>query len=206
MQRQALNDYPGPVSSERKPWSRRIEVFSPKLERRLMLLSNRCHDAWLLLEAEPRVRRFCERPEYLEDRKRRVVDFWVDKGRHKHFLVVARPDEDGREWPKRVLGLPLRVWKPEVIDTQRVAIFNWGQMIPYLSIYRRVPEERLDDEVLARLRKPHRLLRLEAAFHPIEPGRLRAALFRLLAAGKVVADGIDRNPLNSSTLFRQSAA
>ncbi len=206
MQGQALSDYPGPISSERKPWSRRIEVFSPKLERRLMLLSHRCHDAWVLLEADPRVRRFCERPEFLEDGTRRVVDLWVNSGRHKHFLVVARPDEDGREWPKRVLGLPLRVWKPDVIDTQQVAIFNWGQMIPYLSIYRRAREAGLEDEVLARLRKPHRLMRLEMAFHPIEPGRLRAALFRLLATGKVVADGIDCKPLNGSTLFRRSAA
>lgn len=37
-------------------------MFSPKIKRRLTLFSWDAHDAWLLLEADPTVQAFCERP------------------------------------------------------------------------------------------------------------------------------------------------
>jgi len=44
------------VETKRRPGQRRIEVFSPKIKRRLTLFSWDSHDAWLLLEADPTVR------------------------------------------------------------------------------------------------------------------------------------------------------
>jgi hypothetical protein len=32
----------------RRPWQRRIEVYSPKIQRRLTLFSRDAHDTWLL--------------------------------------------------------------------------------------------------------------------------------------------------------------
>jgi hypothetical protein len=54
--------YAQAVEVKRRPWQRRIEVFSPKLRRRLTLFSHDAQDAWILLEADPRVQTFCERP------------------------------------------------------------------------------------------------------------------------------------------------
>ena len=45
----------------RAGWRRRIEVFSPKLERRLSLGSRDAWRLWLVLEANPTVASFCER-------------------------------------------------------------------------------------------------------------------------------------------------
>jgi hypothetical protein len=56
----------------RRPWQRRIEVYSPKIQRRLTLFSRDAHDAWLLLEADPEVRSFCERPAYVAGEARGV--------------------------------------------------------------------------------------------------------------------------------------
>jgi len=42
--------YEKAVESKRRSGQRRIEVFSPKIERRLTLFSRDSHDAWLLLE------------------------------------------------------------------------------------------------------------------------------------------------------------
>ena len=39
-----------------------------------------------------------------------------------------------------------------------------------------------------RLEKPHRLERLEAAFHPLDVASVRAAIFDLLATGKIIAE------------------
>jgi hypothetical protein len=54
--------YDNAMELRRRPWQRRIEVYSPKIQRRLTLFSRDAHDAWLLLEADPEVRTFCERP------------------------------------------------------------------------------------------------------------------------------------------------
>jgi hypothetical protein len=45
------------------------KVYSPKIQRRLTLFSRDAHDAWLLLEADPEVRTFCERPAYVAGEK-----------------------------------------------------------------------------------------------------------------------------------------
>jgi hypothetical protein len=70
---------------ELMPWQRRIEVYSLKIQRRLTLFSRDAHDAWLLLEADPEVRTFCERPAYVAGEAGRLIDFWVDRGRHANF-------------------------------------------------------------------------------------------------------------------------
>ena len=48
--------YDKPIEMSRRPWQRRIEVYSPKLKRQLTLFSWAAHDAWLLLEAGPAVK------------------------------------------------------------------------------------------------------------------------------------------------------
>ena len=60
--------------------------------------------------------------------------------------------------------------------------------------------------MLARLAKPHRLERIEAAFHPLDISVVRAALFELLAEGRVVAPDLDFAPLGLDTVFRTSTS
>jgi hypothetical protein len=69
------SSYEKPIESSRRPWQRRIEVYSPKLKRRVTLFSWAAHDAWLLLESDPAVKGFCERPAYLEGKTGRLIDF-----------------------------------------------------------------------------------------------------------------------------------
>jgi hypothetical protein len=54
------------------------------------------------------------------------------------------------------------------------------------------------------LEKPHRLERIEAAFHPVDVSVVRAALFDLLADGRVSAPDIDFAPLGLDTIFRRA--
>lgn len=70
----------------------------------------------------------------------------------------------------------------------------------------RSADRRLQRDILARLEKPHRLERIEAAFHPLDVSSVRSALFELLAAGKVTAPEIDTVPLSLSTVLRRAAA
>ena len=89
--------YERAVETKRPAGSRRIEIFSPKIKRRLTLFSWNTHDAWLLLEADPTVRAFCERPAYVDAEAGRVLDFWVDQGSGRaKFLVVSMEDADAK--------------------------------------------------------------------------------------------------------------
>jgi len=60
------SEYAQAVNVKRRRWQRRIEVFSPKLRRRRTLFSRDAQDAWIVLEANPPVHSFCERPAYGE--------------------------------------------------------------------------------------------------------------------------------------------
>jgi hypothetical protein len=86
--------YDNAIEFRRRPWQRRIEVYSPKINRRLTLFSRDAHDAWLLLEADPKVRLFCERPAYIEGEAGRLIDFWVDRGRHAKFWIFGGVPRD----------------------------------------------------------------------------------------------------------------
>lgn len=72
--------YERAVESKRRPGQRRIEVFSPKIKRRLTLFSWDSQDAWLLLEADPPVRAFCQRPAYVDGESKRggcLISGWT---------------------------------------------------------------------------------------------------------------------------------
>ena len=85
-------------------------------------------------------------------------------------------------------------------------IKNWSQIVQYLISFRRHTHRRLQEDVFARVGKPHRLEQLEAAFQPIDVSVVRASLFKLFAEGRVVAPDIDVLPLASTTVFRRSAS
>jgi hypothetical protein len=92
------------IEIKRRPWQRRIEVFSPKLRRRLTLFSRDAQDAWILLEADPHVHSFCGQPAYM-------LDFWVDRGRHQQFWVVLSTDTERSSIAKSFNGVAVRVFQ-----------------------------------------------------------------------------------------------
>ena len=198
--------YERAVETKRPAGSRRIEIFSPKIKRRLTLFSWNTHDAWLLLEADPTVRAFCERPTHVDGQAGRVLDFWVDQGSGRaKFLVVSTEEADAKSLPPSVHGVNLQVLRrPDIIAFAR-RIENWGQIVPYRTSFMRHADLRLQNDLFARLEKPHRLERIEAAFHPVDVSVVRAALFDLLADGRVSAPDIDFAPLGLDTVFRRAA-
>jgi hypothetical protein len=196
--------YEMPIEISRRPWQRRIEVYSPKLRRRVTLFSWAAHDAWLLLEADPAVKAFCERPAYLPGGAGRPIDFWVSRGRHAKFWVLGMTETEKVAIPKSAYGVSVQVMRRADLMAVDRRIENWSQIVPYRVSFARYPDGRLQKEVFDRLERPHRLERLEAAFHPLDVASVRAALFELLATGKVIAPELDSKPLGLTTMFRRS--
>src|SRR5271167_774243 len=198
--------YDDAIEFRRRPWQRRIEVYSPKINRRLTLFSRDAHDAWLLLEADPKVRSFCERPAYVAGEAGRLIEFWVDRGRHAKFWILGGAESEADGLPSTLHGIALRVLHRADMIAAETRIKNWSQIVPYLISFKRHTNRRLEEEVLARVEKPHRLEHLEAAFQPIDVSMVRASLFNLVAEGRVVAPDIDVVPLASTMVFRRSAS
>ena len=69
--------YTQPLPLPAAGWRRRLEVFSPKLARRLSLGSYDAWRCWIALEANPEVTSFCERPARMADRNSAMIDFRV---------------------------------------------------------------------------------------------------------------------------------
>ena len=128
---------------KRRPWQRRIEVYSPKLGRRVTYFSRTAYEAWLLLESDPTIKTFCERPAYLEDQTGRLIDFWVSRGRQASFWQLATDKAEHVSWPARVHGLPLRIIPREEMVAHSTRIENWSRIVPYLASYARHMDRRL---------------------------------------------------------------
>jgi hypothetical protein len=198
--------YDNAMELRRRPWQRRIEVYSPKIQRRLTLFSRDAHDAWLLLEADPEVRTFCERPAYVAGEAGRLIDFWVDRGRHAKFWILGGGKDEEAGLPATLHGVAVRILHRADMIAAEMRVRNWSEIIPYLISFKRHTNRRLQEEIFARVEKPHRLEHLEAAFQPIDVSLVRACLFKLVAEGRVVAPDIDLVPLRSTTIFRRSAS
>jgi hypothetical protein len=63
---------------------------------------------------------------------------------------------------------------------------NWSRIVPYLISFKRDTNRRLQQEIFARVEKPHRLEHLEAAFQPIDVSVVRASLFKLVGERSIL--------------------
>jgi hypothetical protein len=67
-----------PVALARPRGTHRFEAFSPKLDRRVMFYRPASLDQWVLIEANPAVIVFCERPGYVHvNERKRLAGFRV---------------------------------------------------------------------------------------------------------------------------------
>jgi hypothetical protein len=120
------------------------------------------------------------------------------------FWALSSEDSESESLPRTAHGVSLRVLRRPDTIAFAMRIQNWAQIVPYRISFLRHSEPRLQKDIVARLEKPHQLERIEAAFHPIDTCVVRAALFDLLADGKVTAPDLDSAPLGLNTVFRRS--
>jgi hypothetical protein len=66
-----------PVVLVRPRGAHRLEVFSPKLNRRLTFYRRSALEQWVLIEADPAISAFCERPGFIQfGGQRYLAEFW----------------------------------------------------------------------------------------------------------------------------------
>ncbi|KAA0999164.1 hypothetical protein FVF58_42270 [Paraburkholderia panacisoli] len=126
-----------PPTQPRPRGAHRYDVFSLKLGRRLTLYRRSAFEAWLMLEADPAEKTFCERPGFIAvDGQRCVVDFWARFGDHE-CLVVLSEATPATDRPESRLDFDPEAFAVRHIDAaeraaSRVWTGNWQRMQPVL--------------------------------------------------------------------------
>ncbi|MDR7009627.1 hypothetical protein [Paraburkholderia strydomiana] len=161
---------------------------------------------WVLLEADPSVIAFCERPGYIQiDRHKRLADFlarYVD--RNELVILDDRFSEVDVTKPDRVLDADTctirRVAQAE-LAAARIWIENWQRMLPCLVANRDLVPSTLPQAIARFVKEPRRLLDIEREFSTGDPVLVRTAVFGLLHNGRVGAPELRTQPLSLLTSF-----
>jgi len=218
---QATNrTYSRPLPFVRRASQRRIEVFSPKLGRRLSLASYVAWQLWLALEANPAVSSFCERPARLDTTPPRVIDFWVqlrglpsgefwllEDASEAHEPDPATPgssqDELSRR-PDKLHGLPVRRIARAGLRDWSTPVSNWARILPYLVTWCHFDDVVLAQSIVVYLERSHTLDHILAHFADHDPPLVEAALYSLVANGRVLSPDLATSALGGHTRFARA--
>ena len=201
---------------------RRIEVFSPKLARRLSLASYAQWQLWLALEANPLVVNFCERPARLDAANSSAIDFWVqlriaaagefwlldaEDGSNEIDVVAAPAAVDSAPIrAERVRGLPIRHVTHTDMQGWTTPVANWARIVPYLVVWRRFSDVVLAQAIVVYLERSRTLDQIMAHFADHDPPMVEAALYSLVANGRVLSPDLAASPLSGATRFSRAIA
>jgi hypothetical protein len=208
--------YTEPLPLPKASWRRRLEVFSPKLERRLSLGSYPAWRCWVALEANPAITRFCERPARVAGKNSAMLDFWVQLNgdpRGEFWLLegdvddgtraVAGSDDRGLEAGMRLHQRPVRVITTAVLASWDIPVANWAQMLPYLVSFRGYRHALLEQSLVVQLARYVSMDELIAAFADHDASEVQASLYWLVASGRVRSPDLATAPLGGGTRFRR---
>ncbi|MFM0328003.1 hypothetical protein [Caballeronia glebae] len=198
-------DMTQPVALARPRGAHRLEVFSPKLNRRLTFYRRSALEQWILLEADPMVGAFCERPGFIQyGGQRYLAEFWVRYVDREELVILGDSIVDMDASPAVHLAqaeLTVRSVLPAELAASRMWIDNWQRMLPYIVANRGLVSDTLSHAIERFLRDPQRLLAIEREFSIGDPILVRAAVFGLLYSGRVRAQSLRTDALSLLTEF-----
>ena len=188
---------------------RRLEVFSPKLSRRLSLGSYNAWRLWLALEANPEVISFCERPTRLRGHRGPLIDFWAQLRSDpagEYWVLDHSHDEpeSPAEFPRRFHDSRVRVIDAQTLASWEVPLANWARIVPFLVSYRLYRQPLLEQSIAVVLGRSTPLSEILERFSEHDRSLVEASVYWLLATGRVRSPDIAVEPLGVATRFRRS--
>lgn len=187
---------------------RRIQVYSPKAARMLVLFSYDCVAAWALAEGSPQICTFCEYPGFIPlGGTRLMADFWLRSASQERFIKI----EGGIElWPELPEQVPIYVdahvssLSTSWLTQHKVWVDNWLQINPYLVTNARFVTSEMLDRVGSLFSTSRPLFEVEHALRDVDAQLVRTAVFMLMHQGKLCSDDLFEHQLQSGTVFRCS--
>lgn len=195
-----------PVALARPRGAHRFEAFSPKLARRLTFYRRALLEQWFLLEADPAVITFCERPGYAHvDGQQRLADFWVRYVGRDELVILDdfRAGDHEAKFNRNLDGAvpPIRRVSPADLAAARVWIDNWQRMLPCIVANRGLVLPTPSRAIERFLTDPQKLLAIEREFSTGDPVLVRTAVFSLLHTGRLSAPDLHTQALSLLTTF-----
>jgi hypothetical protein len=204
--------YTRAVPFSRPAGRRRIEVFSPKIGRRLSLNGYDAYKTWLVIEANPAIITFCERPTFIDGPHGPVIDFWVQllgESAGEFWMVegTARPspqaDNSLPDRPSHLHNLSVRYISRADLIAWAIPLANWARITPYLVSHRRYRDALLEQQIMAFLNQDESVNSVLAHFSERDETTVQAALFQLLAEGRVISPDLASQLMDGATRFHR---
>jgi hypothetical protein len=195
---------PTPLPMRRLPKQTLHHVWAPKLARPVVLNSLRQLQLWTLLEANPGITRYVERPcEADGDAEGLTADFWALGNGRPTWLRV-----EGATHEQATAGLPaqrpsLVLVSAEELDRHRVWIQNWQSLLPYLSCSASIDLSGLRAQVVAFFAREASLEDAERHLAATDPVLVRAATIDGLHRGDLYSAELLVSPWTASLRIRQ---
>jgi hypothetical protein len=182
-----------PLAFVRRPHQHRYQAWAPKLSRCIVLASWSAVQLWVMLEAQPRVKSYCERPAVaVIDGQERLIDFWVQLDNQEQWFVIQAEGEPildlevgGTQAPS-VEGDCVQFVSPQSFEEHAVWIENWLSILPYLASTSRLVEPALVAQVVEPCRKATALWTIEQAHSRHDRMLVRTAVFMALHRGELL--------------------
>jgi hypothetical protein len=200
--------------------SNRWVVFSPKLKRKVILYSDLEYDHWVLVEATPSIKSFCEQPRRVRVQLpsgpvTTVFDIWIlwdtqhqeyREIKYRHELLNAPLDsrihrqiQAQKKWCE-IDRATHTVMTDEVIRANPILLSNWKFILSNLACtqYENLSSHLENVRSMLMRSDSKTLQEIENSFPAIDRCLIRASIFTLIHSGHLKAP-LDVQPLNVST-------
>jgi hypothetical protein len=168
-------------------------VWAPKLGHPVLLTGEGQLFIWAMLEANPTVSRYCERPSWPpEDGFRPAsLDFWALRDNQPVWLALQeKPSELGPEDERHSSGAVVQSVTTKDLDSHRVWIQNWLSLLPYLSATSSLNLDDLGRQVVEFFRHESSFDDAEQHFAHEDGVLVRTAVIAQLHAGRLYSSDL----------------
>ncbi|MCM2496218.1 hypothetical protein ACVCIH_20415 [Burkholderia glumae] len=185
---------PVPAPVQRLPKQTLHHAWAPKLQRPVKFASVTQVHLWVMLEANPSVTTYCERPVLsVEPATQPIADFWVMRdGAEQWLMVDDNVDEARVHDPHLASQATQAVSNVETISCKDIEhhciwIQNWMSLLPYLATGSRLIDQALLANVIQFFDRPTTIDEAEQHFSRIDPVLVRTAIIAGLHGGQLIS-------------------
>jgi len=155
---------PEPLPVSRRPKQTLHHVWSPKLQRPLVLTSRGQVRLWVMLEANPTVATYCERPGLGSDHQGLGADWVLREGRTQWLALGEQSEPLPAEDASANTSTFIQIISTAELDQYRVWIQNWMSLLPYLNAGKRLIDAALASTVIGFFEREASFVELEQHF------------------------------------------
>ena len=98
----------------------------------------------------------------------------------------------------------MRAVTPEILSSWEIPLANWAQIVPFLVSFRTYRQPLLEQSLIVELARWMSMGELLQHFDDYDRSAVQAAIFWLLATGRIHSPELATAPLGASTRFRRT--